>query len=260
MQHRLVEISAKGKTITLKYMVRAKDAPIETAKFMGHGFCDNITKSVTLAAYTCDLPLISETVFNIKKQLKVPPQELRGIGIQISKLNKSQSNTSKDNSLKNMFSKVQTKQDLQSLNAVTSVGQMKNSRESTSYVQSKRKVKFPNLRKVKSSNDILAHEVIEASEWKDFREKMYETYDLSVLAELPSEIQQEILLDNGTNLKEYSNKCWQQGRTSKKALARKLENDFQNIDMNKKHKNEVKVYQKSSSAVSTVKLVVFNPK
>lgn len=31
---RLMEVSAKGKTITLKMMVRAPEAPVETAKFM----------------------------------------------------------------------------------------------------------------------------------------------------------------------------------------------------------------------------------
>ena len=32
---RLTAMNARGKTITLKLKVRAKDAPVETAKFMG---------------------------------------------------------------------------------------------------------------------------------------------------------------------------------------------------------------------------------
>lgn len=34
--------------------MRAKDAPVETAKFMGHGVCDNIAKSSTLSTTTDD--------------------------------------------------------------------------------------------------------------------------------------------------------------------------------------------------------------
>ena len=41
---RLEKIAAKGKSIVLKLMIRAKDAPEETAKFLGHGVCDNISR------------------------------------------------------------------------------------------------------------------------------------------------------------------------------------------------------------------------
>lgn len=42
----------------LNIQVRSKDAPIESSKFMGHGICDNVTKSSTLPSATCDLDVI----------------------------------------------------------------------------------------------------------------------------------------------------------------------------------------------------------
>lgn len=67
-------------------MVRSADAPVETAKFMGHGVCDNVTKTSSLADYTGDAEVIRRTVFGLKQQMAVDPKELRGVGIQIGKL------------------------------------------------------------------------------------------------------------------------------------------------------------------------------
>lgn len=86
VHNRLMEIKRRGKTITLKYMIRSKDAPIETAKFMGHGICDYLTKSLSLSDFTCSLDTIIKTVLNIKTILNISPNELRGIGIHISRL------------------------------------------------------------------------------------------------------------------------------------------------------------------------------
>lgn len=67
--------------------MRAKDAPVETAKFMGHGVCDNIAKSVTLLQHTHSREVILREVLAIAKQIKVPPQDYRGVGVQVSRLN-----------------------------------------------------------------------------------------------------------------------------------------------------------------------------
>lgn len=67
-------------------MVRSADAPVETAKFMGHGVCDNVTKTSSLVEYTSDAEVIRRTVFALKSSMAVDPKELRGVGIQIGKL------------------------------------------------------------------------------------------------------------------------------------------------------------------------------
>lgn len=44
IQRRLEAAGVKGKRLTLKVMVRKPGAPIETAKFGGHGICDHIAR------------------------------------------------------------------------------------------------------------------------------------------------------------------------------------------------------------------------
>lgn len=83
---RMQQFKVIGKCITLKIMVRAKDAPVETAKFMGHGFCDTVNKSTTLQNATNDVNIITEEVISICKKLNIDPKEMRGIGIQVTKL------------------------------------------------------------------------------------------------------------------------------------------------------------------------------
>lgn len=58
VHNRLMDINMKGKCITLKLMVRAKDAPVQSSKFMGHGLCDNVTKSASLGVSTNDLKIV----------------------------------------------------------------------------------------------------------------------------------------------------------------------------------------------------------
>lgn len=108
VHNRLREVNKKGKCITLKLMTRAKDAPLETAKFMGHGLCDYVNKSTSLNSYTCDLSIITKSVLSLLKMLAIKPEELRGIGIQISKLEDS-SEKEKPNVLMNMFKSANTR-------------------------------------------------------------------------------------------------------------------------------------------------------
>lgn len=205
VHNRLTELSAKGKTITLKYMVRAAEAPIETAKFMGHGFCDNVTKSMTLAVYTSDLSVISDTVFKIKSILNVPAHELRGIGIQISKLNISNI-VCKKNTLKSMF---------ENQMAAPAVGQPAKPTSS--------------FRKVKSFNGSASPNLIERPNLTNKNlNKLFENLDLSVLAELPHDIQDEFLREKDSRLltNEIKNPNEHNIVPLRRTLARKLENDF----------------------------------
>lgn len=44
IQRRLEAAGMKGKRLTLKIMVRKAGAPVEPAKYGGHGICDNIAR------------------------------------------------------------------------------------------------------------------------------------------------------------------------------------------------------------------------
>ena len=61
---RLTRLGSQGRSITLKLMVRAEAAPLKTAKFLGHGVCDSISRSVQLAAATRDPELVSRQVWS----------------------------------------------------------------------------------------------------------------------------------------------------------------------------------------------------
>uniref|UniRef100_A0A1A9V359 DNA repair protein REV1 n=1 Tax=Glossina austeni TaxID=7395 RepID=A0A1A9V359_GLOAU len=139
---RLKDIKRKTKCLTLKLMIRAKDAPKETSKFMGHGVCDHITKSVHLSAYTDDLEIITRTTLTTMKSLNLPPAEMRGIGIQLTKLDVPNEfiDGPKENVIKQMFSKVKEKQ--KELTVTVGKGQEKEKYESFKTI-GKENVIFP---------------------------------------------------------------------------------------------------------------------
>jgi len=102
---RLIEIKRKAKSINLKIMVRAAEAPVETSKYMGHGVCDTINKSSMIKHATDDVNVITSQVLNLMKEADLPPHELRGIGIHLTKLEDA-NEVRKDNVLKQMFVKL----------------------------------------------------------------------------------------------------------------------------------------------------------
>ncbi|KAF9228819.1 DNA repair protein [Gyrodon lividus] len=90
---RLENTSMRGRSITLKVMKRDPSAPKEAPKFMGHGVCETFNKQTTLAnaqgLATSDGKDIGEHAWRLLKSWEFDPTELRGIGIQIQKLEKS---------------------------------------------------------------------------------------------------------------------------------------------------------------------------
>ncbi|XP_068148539.1 DNA repair protein Rev1 [Drosophila tropicalis] len=108
VQTRLMEIKRTTKSITLKLMVRAPKAPIEASKFMGHGVCDTWTKSALLKTGTADVTIIIDQVLSLLKLSKIPPNELRGIGIHLNKLERL-NEMKQENVLKQMFNKISEK-------------------------------------------------------------------------------------------------------------------------------------------------------
>ncbi|XP_017104070.2 DNA repair protein Rev1 isoform X1 [Drosophila bipectinata] len=105
---RLIDAKRRTKSINLKIMVRAAEAPVETSKFMGHGVCDVINKSSVLKHSTEDVNVITSHVLNMMREAHLPPNELRGIGIHLSKL-EDVNVVRKENVLKNMFVKISEK-------------------------------------------------------------------------------------------------------------------------------------------------------
>ncbi|XP_012663393.1 DNA repair protein REV1 isoform X1 [Otolemur garnettii] len=86
IQRRLEAAGMKGKRLTLKIMVRKPGAPIETAKFGGHGICDNITRTVTLDQATDSAKIIGKATLNMFHTMKLNISDMRGVGIQVNQL------------------------------------------------------------------------------------------------------------------------------------------------------------------------------
>ncbi|OZJ05683.1 hypothetical protein BZG36_01448 [Bifiguratus adelaidae] len=80
---RLVSVESKARALTLK--IRKVEAT-EAWKHMGHGPCDSYSKSVTLSRLTNETSLIAEHAWALMKQFNPNPNDIRGIGIQMQKL------------------------------------------------------------------------------------------------------------------------------------------------------------------------------
>ncbi|KAG2075797.1 DNA repair protein [Suillus decipiens] len=90
VSRRLNAINMCGRSLTLKIMKRDPSAPVEPPKFMGHGICDTFSKQTILSnangRATSDPKDISEHAWSLLDSWGFDPKELRGIGIQIQKL------------------------------------------------------------------------------------------------------------------------------------------------------------------------------
>ncbi|KAI9508820.1 DNA repair protein [Russula earlei] len=87
---RLDAIGVKGRSLTLKIMKRDPSAPVEAPKFMGHGQCMTFSKQTALADSdghaTSDPRVIGRVSWRLLRALNIAPQDLRGISIQVQKL------------------------------------------------------------------------------------------------------------------------------------------------------------------------------
>ncbi|KAM9038168.1 DNA repair protein REV1 isoform X2 [Sarcophilus harrisii] len=86
IQRRLEAAGMKGKRLTLKIMVRKAGAPVETAKFGGHGICDNVARTVTLDQPTDSAKIIGKATLNMFHTMKLNISDMRGVGIQVNQL------------------------------------------------------------------------------------------------------------------------------------------------------------------------------
>ncbi|KAK7062843.1 deoxycytidyl transferase [Paramarasmius palmivorus] len=90
VSRRMNEIQVLGRSITLKIMKRDPTAPVEPPKFLGHGMCEVFNKQMPLAGpngrATCNPKVIGEHAWRMLKAFNFEPKELRGIGIQVQKL------------------------------------------------------------------------------------------------------------------------------------------------------------------------------
>ncbi|XP_028292398.1 DNA repair protein REV1 isoform X2 [Gouania willdenowi] len=114
VQKRLQEAGLCGRRVTLKLMVRKPGAPLEPAKYGGHGACDNLAKTVMLAQSTDSGQTIANAVIKLFHAMKVQVENLRGVGIQVQLLEGHQSTSPhckgfQGRSIKDMFARPGTR-------------------------------------------------------------------------------------------------------------------------------------------------------
>ncbi|KAH7371548.1 hypothetical protein BKA66DRAFT_469500 [Pyrenochaeta sp. MPI-SDFR-AT-0127] len=87
LQNRLVKEKVKGKQFTMKIMRRSPDAPLDPPKHLGHGKCDTYNKSLVLGVATNSKDVLAKEALSILRGFSfITPGELRGIGLQMTKL------------------------------------------------------------------------------------------------------------------------------------------------------------------------------
>ncbi|KAJ4303715.1 deoxycytidyl transferase [Kalmusia sp. IMI 367209] len=93
LQKRLLKEKVKGKQFTMKFMRRSPDAPLDPPKHLGHGKCDTYNKSLALGVATNSKEVLTKEALSILKGFGFSPGELRGIGVQMTKLEPMKSAT-----------------------------------------------------------------------------------------------------------------------------------------------------------------------
>ena len=80
-------LKVKGRCLTVKVLRAVANAPDGMTKgSVGHGVCDHLTRSVTLAARADGSATLAREASAILAALAVPAAEIRGMGLQLSKL------------------------------------------------------------------------------------------------------------------------------------------------------------------------------
>ncbi|KAJ8410011.1 hypothetical protein AAFF_G00210520, partial [Aldrovandia affinis] len=86
VQRRLQAAGLQGRRLTLKVMVRKPGAPVEPAKYGGHGICDNLARSVTLDRPSDSAELIGVEALKLFHSMKLNMADVRGVGVQVQQL------------------------------------------------------------------------------------------------------------------------------------------------------------------------------
>jgi hypothetical protein len=78
-----LQVQARGVGISVKQKQKGAKEPY---KHLGHGPCDNYSRTKSLGWSTSDAVQLGQVAWDLYEQLHIPPEELRGFGIQCSKL------------------------------------------------------------------------------------------------------------------------------------------------------------------------------
>ena len=84
---RMRRLKVKGRTLTLKILRAVANAPANYMKgSIGHGVCDSLTRSSTVSESVDDGVALAIEAVRLLADLNVPADQIRGVGVQVSKL------------------------------------------------------------------------------------------------------------------------------------------------------------------------------
>lgn len=83
---RLKNLEVVGSQVTLRLARRAPSAPVNPPKYLGMGECIFLNKSSKLGMSTNEAGIISAELKSLTRILDIPPAELRGVAVTVSKL------------------------------------------------------------------------------------------------------------------------------------------------------------------------------
>lgn len=86
LRSRLQSLKVRTQCLTLLIKKRREGEPVEPWKYMGHGVCDSFSRSQVLAEPTDDDQVIGKVCIELLQQLHLPTSDLRGVGVQATKL------------------------------------------------------------------------------------------------------------------------------------------------------------------------------
>ncbi|KKA30670.1 hypothetical protein TD95_002658 [Thielaviopsis punctulata] len=86
LERRLIAEQVRGRNLTLKVMRRAASAPLESVKHLGHGVCDTFNKSAVFGVPTNTAAELSREAVAMLKSFNFSPGDIRGLGVQLTKL------------------------------------------------------------------------------------------------------------------------------------------------------------------------------
>lgn len=174
LSHRLRNLKVRTKSLTLLIKKRREGAPIEPSKFMGHGVCDNFSKSQVLSQATDDEVVIGKACIELLRQFNFPSEELRGVGVQATKLvSDAPSRNQKSGQLFHTWLK-------------------DSGQRSGSTVQQQQTVSDEVSQETK-----MEEEPRSSTDRHDFDGTTFSQINMDVLEELPEQLRQEILVSYG---------------------------------------------------------------
>jgi DNA repair protein REV1 len=86
LEKRLLNEQVRGRQLTMKIMRRSMDAPLDPPKHLGHGKCDTFNKSISFGVATHDHQILAKEAVSILRSYNFSPGDLRGLGVQLTKL------------------------------------------------------------------------------------------------------------------------------------------------------------------------------